>query len=59
VTEQEPTPRKRLRLDDLDLVPEQTSDDVDTGWTAGSAAPGDRATELRRYLDEKPPHHGD
>lgn len=49
---------RRLDLDDVDLVPEQTSDDTDAGWGAG-AAPGDRAAELRRYLDEKPPHHGD
>jgi len=50
--------RARLRLDDVELVPEQTSDDTDAGWGRG-AAPGDKAAELRRYLDEKPPHHGD
>ena len=55
----DPTVRPRLVLDDVDLVPEQTSDDVDDGWSAGAPAPGDNAATLRRYLDEKPPHHGD
>ncbi len=59
----EPTPsdaeRRRRLLDDVDLVPEQTDDDLDDGWSSGSPAPGDSATALRRYLDEKPPHHGD
>ena len=44
---------------DVDLVPEQTSDDTDTGWGAESRTDADPATVLRRYLDEKPPHHGD
>jgi hypothetical protein len=56
----EETPeRPWLVLDDVDLVPEQTSDDLDDGWSSGAPAPGDNAATLRRYLDEKPPHHGD
>jgi hypothetical protein len=51
--------RRRRLLDDVDLVPEQTGDDIDDGWSTGSPAPGDGAATLRRYLDEKPPHHGD
>ena len=47
-----------LRLD-VDLVPEQTSDDTDAGWGASPARTDDPAAVLRRYLDEKPPHHGD
>lgn len=52
-------PERRLDLDDVELVPEQTTDDTDAGWSPGGAPPGDKAAELRRYLDEKPPHHGD
>jgi len=55
----DPTVRPRLVLGDVDLVPEQTSDDLDDGWSSGAPAPGDNAATLRRYLDEKPPHHGD
>ncbi|MCA0331822.1 MAG: hypothetical protein LCI03_18255 [Actinobacteria bacterium] len=53
---QDPAPRK-LQLDDVDLLPEQTSDDVDA--PADRAAAKDPAAVLRRYLDETPPHHGD
>ena len=52
----EPRPaRPRLKLD-LDLVPEQTSDDLASSW--GDAAPDD-AAKRQTYLAEKPPHHGD
>jgi hypothetical protein len=54
----EPTPPRRLELD-VDLVPDQTSDDTDAGWGGESRGDSDPATVLRRYLDEKPPHHGD
>ena len=47
--------RRRLRLD-LDLVPEQTSDDLAATW--GDGAPDD-AAKRQSYLAEKPPHHGD
>jgi hypothetical protein len=46
--------RRRLDLD-VELLPEQTRDDTD----AAEAPAADPATVLRRYLDEKPPHHGD
>ena len=55
----DPTVRPRLVLGDVDLVPEQTSDDTDAGWGAESRTETDPAAVLRRYLDEKPPHHGD
>lgn len=56
-----PTPAVRPKpLDlDVDLVPEQTTDDTDAGWGAESRAEREPAAVLRRYLDEKPPHHGD
>ena len=47
--------RPRLKLD-LDLVPEQTSDDLASSW--GDASPDD-AAKRQNYLAEKPPHHGD
>jgi hypothetical protein len=49
------TDRPRLKLD-LDLVPEQTSDDLASSW--GDASPDD-AAKRQNYLAEKPPHHGD
>jgi hypothetical protein len=51
-------PPRPLDLGELDLVPEQTSDDTDAGWGAGSRGEKDPAAVLRRYLDETPPHHG-
>jgi len=55
----EPTPSpKRLDLD-VDLVPEQTTDDTDAGWGERPSRSDDPASTLRRYLDETPPHHGD
>lgn len=47
-----------LRLD-VELVPEQTTDDTDAGWGAPARDGSDPAAVLRRYLDETPPHHGD
>ena len=52
-----PEERPKLQLDDVELLPEQTTDDVDA--PADRAASADPAAVLRRYLDEKPPHHGD
>jgi hypothetical protein len=65
MTEPTPTPSPRPSpspkpLDlDVELVPEQTTDDTDTGWGAESRGEKDPAEVLRRYLDETPPHHGD
>jgi hypothetical protein len=59
MTEREPGTPPRLDLDAVELVPEQTTDDTDTGWGGESRADADPATVLRRYLDDKPPHHGD
>lgn len=53
----EPTPRP-LDLDVV-LVPEQTADDTDAGWGAEARDERDPRAVLRRYLEEKPPHHGD
>jgi hypothetical protein len=55
----DPTPPPTRPTIDVDLVPDQTSDDTDAGWGGGSREDRDPTTVLRRYLDEKPPHHGD
>jgi len=44
--------------DGRDLLPDVSSDETDSGWgedraAADSADPSD----LRRFLDDKPPHH--
>jgi hypothetical protein len=39
-----------------DRLPEQTSDDTDEGWNEPPTSDDD---ELRRWLDERPPHHLD
>jgi hypothetical protein len=38
-----------------DPLTRPSSDDTDRGW--GERAEGDSAADLRRFLDEKPPHH--
>ena len=45
---------ERQGYDDA-VLPEQTSDDTDRGW--GERPSGDSASDLKRFLDEKPPHH--
>ncbi len=62
MTDREHERRRRWRdALEVDLVPEQTSDDRDgPGWgdrprtdkPAGAPDP-----DVQRYLDEKPPHH--
>jgi hypothetical protein len=47
--------KPRLILD-LDALPDETSDDLAQSW--GESTLDDVAKE-RRYLAEKPPHHGD
>ncbi|MBU8550254.1 hypothetical protein ACH5AJ_12230 [Streptomyces rochei] len=46
-------PRPALVFDDP--LDQQTSDDTDRGW--GERPSGDAAADLKRFLDEKPPHH--
>lgn len=47
-------PRPALVFDDP--LDQQTSDDTDRGW--GERPEGDSsAADLKRFLDEKPPHH--
>ncbi|MEV0976799.1 hypothetical protein [Streptomyces sp. NPDC049915] len=48
-------PKVALVFDDpLEL---QSSDDTDRGWGERPATTGDSAADLKRFLDEKPPHH--
>ncbi|MFD7457516.1 MULTISPECIES: hypothetical protein [unclassified Streptomyces] len=46
-------PKAALSFDDP--LDEQSSDDTDRGW--GDRPGGDSADDLKRFLDEKPPHH--
>ncbi|WP_037682794.1 hypothetical protein [Streptomyces griseus] len=48
-------PKAALIFDDpLDA---QSSDDTDRGWGERPRPDGDSAADLKRFLDEKPPHH--
>ncbi|MFI5676799.1 hypothetical protein [Streptomyces cellulosae] len=40
-----------------DPLDQQSSDDTDRGWGERPGAGGDSAADLKRFLDEKPPHH--
>jgi hypothetical protein len=48
------TPKPALIFDDP--LTQRASDDTDRGWGERPGADGD-AADLRRFLDEKPPHH--
>jgi hypothetical protein len=47
-------PKAALVFDDP--LDRQSSDDTDHGWGERPRG-GDAAADLRRFLDEKPPHH--
>ncbi|MFF0695493.1 hypothetical protein ACFYU4_23065 [Streptomyces tendae] len=49
-----PAPRTALVFDDP--LDQQSSDDTDRGWGERLEG-GDSAADLKRFLDEKPPHH--
>ncbi|MFG2959710.1 hypothetical protein ACGF5O_39065 [Streptomyces sp. NPDC048291] len=55
-TAPEPAPRdpKPVLIFD-DPLDRQSADDTDRGW--GDRPEGDSAADLKRFLDEKPPHH--
>ncbi|CAM5310506.1 hypothetical protein SVIOM342S_03261 [Streptomyces violaceorubidus] len=46
-------PRPALVFDDP--LDRQSSDDTDRGW--GERPEADSTADLKRFLDEKPPHH--
>lgn len=55
-TAREPEPRDpKPALVFDDPLDQQSSDDTDRGW--GERPDGDSAADLKRFLDEKPPHH--
>ncbi|MBL3667539.1 hypothetical protein JL475_16405 [Streptomyces sp. M2CJ-2] len=55
-TAPEPRPREpKPALVFDDPLDQQSSDDTDRGW--GERPSGDSASDLKRFLDEKPPHH--
>ncbi|MGW3724204.1 hypothetical protein [Streptomyces sp. NPDC000851] len=48
-------PKAALIFDDP--LTEQSADDTDRGWGERPGTGGDAADDLKRFLDEKPPHH--
>ncbi|MBP5863165.1 hypothetical protein QBA57_23645 [Streptomyces scabiei] len=50
-----PDPKAALVFDDPFSRP--SSDDTDHGWGERPGDGGDSAADLKRFLDEKPPHH--
>ena len=48
-------PKSALIFDDP--LDRQSSDDTDRGWGEQSGGESDSAADLKRFLDEKPPHH--
>ncbi|MFD8306070.1 hypothetical protein ACFV29_27570 [Streptomyces sp. NPDC059690] len=48
-------PKPALIFDDP--LDQQSSDDTDRGWGDRPATGSDSAADLKRFLDEKPPHH--
>ncbi|MEJ8669777.1 hypothetical protein AB5J55_17765 [Streptomyces sp. R11] len=48
-------PKPALVFDDP--LDQQSSDDTDRGWGERPGTGGDSAADLKRFLDEKPPHH--
>ena len=46
-------PKAALIFDDP--LDQQSADDTDRGW--GERTESDSAADLKRFLDEKPPHH--
>ncbi|SER44552.1 hypothetical protein SAMN04487983_101698 [Streptomyces sp. yr375] len=48
-------PKPALVFDDP--LDRQSSDDTDRGWGERPSADADSAADLKRFLDEKPPHH--
>ncbi|CAL9543390.1 hypothetical protein SUDANB145_04270 [Streptomyces sp. enrichment culture] len=58
-TAPDPAPEPRALKPALifdDPLDQQSADDTDRGW-GDRPADGDPAGDLKRFLDEKPPHH--
>jgi len=55
-TAPEPRDPKNVLIFD-DPLDQQSSDDTDRGWGEASGSANDSAADLKRFLDEKPPHH--
>ncbi|MDI2128762.1 hypothetical protein [Yinghuangia seranimata] len=49
--------RDLFGFDGADLLPDRTADERDAGWGDERGTASDSAADLRRFLDEKPPHH--
>ncbi|MFD3926840.1 MULTISPECIES: hypothetical protein [unclassified Streptomyces] len=53
----EPRDPKPAALVFDDPLSQQSSDDTDRGWGERPGSDSDSAADLKRFLDEKPPHH--
>jgi len=53
----EPRDPKPAALVFDDPLSQQSADDTDRGWGERPGGDGDSAADLKRFLDEKPPHH--
>lgn len=55
----EPAGRDLFGLGERDLLPDVTGDERGGGWgdESGFGDGASEAADLRRFLDEKPPHH--
>ncbi|MGW2822187.1 hypothetical protein ACWC24_14425 [Streptomyces sp. NPDC001443] len=57
-TESAPGPRDpKAALIFDDPLDRPSADDTDRGWGERPRTDGDSAADLKRFLDEKPPHH--
>lgn len=43
--------------DEQPVLPDTTTDETEPGW--GERPEEDDPDDVRRFLDERPPHHGD
>jgi len=50
-----PSRRDLFGWENSDLLPETSADETDAGW--GERGSGSDPADLRRFLDDKPPHH--
>ncbi|MGW3492601.1 hypothetical protein [Streptomyces sp. NPDC001020] len=55
-TAPEPRDPKNVLIFD-DPLDQQSTDDTDRGWGEQPRTDNDSAADLKRFLDEKPPHH--
>ena len=60
MTEHEPDDLRPVDLceDGLPVLPDQTSDDTDSGWGEWRSSSDSASDDVARLLEERPPHWG-